>query len=299
VNDLRARSTPVFTIDDRVYRWDDVVEYAGVTGDWDSIVAAASAGLAADTSAVQDADVDAAAQAFRRERRLVSADELQAWLEARGLTVDDWLGYVRRTLARESDDLGAFGAPAGNHETWVEAMCSGTLDMLAVTLATRLAVAPDTSFAELEAAFDAFSIAAATDDAIAREVASARLDWLRVEYATARFADEDAAAEAALCVREDGDALDAVATRAGAELEERYEWLEEIDARLAPLLVAARPGEVVGPLPTLDGSLVAEVRCKTTVDVEDPEVRERAAAAVAEQAASRLVTERVVWHDEL
>jgi hypothetical protein len=43
---------------------------------------------------------------------------------------------------------------------------------------------------------------------------------------------------------------------------------------------------------------VAEVHCKTPVDAADAAVRERAAAAVAEQAASRLVTEKVVWHDE-
>lgn len=298
MSEARARETPIFTIDGRVYRWDDVVAYAVVTGDWDAIVADGIAGLAADAAAVDDSDVDAAAQAFRRERRLVSADELGAWLESRGLTVDDWLGYVRRTLARESKPAAAAGTE-DPQATWVEAMCSGRLDDLAVMLATRLVVAPELPFEELQAAHQAFGIAAATDEAIAREVAAARLDWLRVEYATALFDDEDAAAEAALCVREDGDPLHAVAARAGSDLEERYDWLEEIDARLAPLLVAAKPGEVVGPLPTPDGSLVAEVRCKTPVDVKDPAVRERATAAVAEQAASRLVTEKVVWHDEL
>jgi hypothetical protein len=297
VSEARARETPIFTIDGRVYRWDDVIAYAVVTGDWEAIVAHATAGLAANAAVVDDAQVEAAAQAFRRERRLVSADELSAWLESRALTVDDWLGYVRRTLARESVPASA-SAGEDAHATWVEAMCSGTLDDLAVTLATRLAVAPETPLEELQAAQDTFTIAAATDEAIAREVAAARLDWLRVEYATALFEDDDAAAEAVLCVREDGDPLHAVAARAGSELEERLDWLEEVDATLAPLLVAARPGEVIGPLPTPGGSLVAEVHCKTPVDAADSAVRERAAAAVAEQAASRLVTEKVVWHDE-
>ena len=43
----------------------------------------------------------AAATAFRHEHNLLAADELEAWLAARGLAVADWNAYLRRLLLRE------------------------------------------------------------------------------------------------------------------------------------------------------------------------------------------------------
>ena len=82
-------------------------------------------------------------------------------------------------------------------------------------------------------------------------------------------------------------------------IDECETWLEETDAALAPLLVAARPGELVGPVVSPDGALLAEVRTKTPADATDPAVRARAAATIAEQAASRVVNDTVVWHEHL
>ena len=290
----------VCTVGGSVYRWDDVVRFATVRGDWDSIVGDAASGLAADASTVDQAEVDEAGRAFRRERGLLAADELADWLEQRGVSVDEWLAYLRRTLARERSPRPLNATVDAASYAWIESMCSGRLDELAETLAQLVAVAPPgIPFEGLEAAFSEFAREAATDAAIDREIASARLDWLRVRYAAALFDTGEAAAEAVLCVREDGQSFADVARVAGAAIAEHAVWLEEVDPALAQLLIAGAPGELVGPVETRHGVLVALVHEKTPVAADDPTVRARAAAIVVDQAASRVATDRVVWHEQL
>ena len=57
--------------------------------------------LAAEAGAVPAESLRAAATVFRYERSLLAAEELEAWLDARGLTASDWNGYLRRLLVRE------------------------------------------------------------------------------------------------------------------------------------------------------------------------------------------------------
>jgi len=300
VDEALARERPVFTVDGDVYRWDDVVRFAKLRGDWDAILADVAAGLSARGDAVGPDEIDEAARSFRRERRLLAADELAEWLDRRGLTADEWLAYLRRTLARERvRDVGAALPADVDDYSWAEAICSGRLEELARTLAKLVAVAPTVPFGELDAAYEEFALGAATEDAVAREIATARMDWIRIRYAAALFGDEEAAAEAVLCVHEDGQPFADVAETAGVAIEEHDVWLEEADPALAPRLVAARPGELVAPLETSDGVLVAEVLEKMPVRQDDPLVRARAAAVVAERTASRLVTDRVVWNEQL
>ena len=188
--------------------------------------------------------MDDAARAFRHERRLLSADDLAAWLERREVSVDRWLEYVARSLARET----AGAATASEDDVWAEAMCSGRLDECAQTLACLLAVAPGRPFSDLDAAFAEFTRTVTTEQAIEREIVAARLDWIRIRFVAARFGTETAAAEAALCVRADGLAFADVANTAGVAVTEEEAWLEDADPALAPLLVAARESELVGPV---------------------------------------------------
>ena len=230
---------------------------------------------------------------FRRERGLLAADELAAWLDRRSITVDDWLAYVRRSLLGHSVEQ---HAPTSD-EVWAEAMCSGRLDELADELADRLAVAPGSQLEELEAAFGAYASRVVTDDAIDREIASARVEWIRVRYRAALFADAAAASEVALAVRADGETLTNVAALAGVEVEAVDAWLEDEQPALASLLVGACEGDLLGPLVVEDGLLVTEVIKKLPVDAADPAVRARAAQAIVERAVRRAVDETVVWHD--
>ncbi len=163
-----------------------------------------------------------------------------------------------------------------DQDVWAEAMCSGRLDECARTLARLLAVAPDADLGSLEAAYEAFRDEAATDEAIAREIAAARLDWIRVRCLLAGFGERHVAAEVALLVRQDGLAFAEAAAAANATTEQREIWLEDAEPALAPLLAGAGRNELVGPVATADGFVIVEVHEKFPADPTDPVVMARA-----------------------
>ncbi len=263
-------SAAVFAVGGVVYTWTDVADIARSRGDWEAVTEAA----ANRNPAPSQEDADAAARAFRHARRLLSADDLGTWLDRRGVTVERWLDYVRGTAGTDEDDV------------WAEAMCSGLLDERARELARQLAVA-------------ASGGGAATQEAVDREIAAARLDWIRVRCTLAVFAEESVAAEVALCVREDGLPFADVAAGAGVPAAEHELWLEDADPPLAPLLAAARPGELVGPVRTATGLAVAELHEKLPADPADPAVRARGERAAVERATDRAETDHVVWYEQL
>ena len=243
-------------------------------------------------------EVDKVAQAWRRERRLLAADDLAAWLERRGVTTESWLAYLRRAVARSAalaDPFAAVDADA----VWAEAMCSGKLDECAKQLARMLAVAPDADLGSLEAAYEAFCDEVATDEAIAREIAAARLDWIRVRCLLAVFGERHVAAEVALLVRQDGLAFAEAAAAANTTTVQQEIWLEDADPALAPLLAGAGRNQLVGPVATADGFVIVEVHEKLPADPADPVVMARAVTAAADRAADRAETDHVVWHEQL
>lgn len=294
--------TPLFKVGDVLYVWNDVVAWARSRGDWQQLESDVLAGDAALLEAEPSPEeIESAAREFRYERGLLAADELDAWLGARGLAGEDWEAYLRRSLAREARPVGTAG---GAHApvfaaAWAEGMCSGRLEELASELALRVAVAPEAPLERLDDELDAFRRSSATEDAVVREVESNRLEWVRIRFDLAAFEDEDAAREAALCVRADGEPLAAVAGRIGVELDECDEWLEELDPELASRVLAADPGDLVGPVPTEDGLLLAHVLGRTAPSPADERVRARAAETVAARAAARMASERVSWLERL
>ncbi len=291
----------MFAIGDDVYGWDDVVRLAELRGEWSALAAdvargtAAAAELEARGEPVDDEAIDAAAREFRYERDLLAADELDAWLERHDLTAADWHDYLRRSLARARFPEAAGGDSASEAVVWCEGICSGRLERLARELARLAAVSPGSPVEALDATFDDFSAAAVDDSAEAREVETNRLEWLRFAYEALVAEDEGAAHEAVLCVRADGDSLDAVADRAGLEVERDECWLDELDPALGTRFLAATPGELVGPVAVDGGFVVAHVIAKTSPSLDDEDVRARAREAAVGRAVSRLVADRVVW----
>ncbi len=205
---------------------------------------------------------------------------------------------MRRAVARAQGQTQPRAA-VDDQDVWAEAMCSGRLDECARTLARVLAVAPDADLGSLEAAYEAFCDEVATDEAIAREIAAARLDWIRVRCLLAGFGEQHVAAEVALLVRLDGLAFAEAAAAAGTTTEQREIWLEDADPALAPLLAGVGRNELVGPVATADGFVIVEVHEKLPADPADPAVMARASTAAADRAADRLETDHVVWHEQL
>jgi hypothetical protein len=298
----RSEAT-LFAVGGDGYGWDDVVALAKLRGDWHELAEQVHAGRAAlaelhaRSEPLPEEEIEVAARRFRYARDLLAADELADWLDKHRLTAEDWQGYLSRELARELVPDAAGGVSRGELETavWAEGICSGRLEALAYELARMAAVSPGAALERLEPAYDAFCAQAVDDDAESREIEANRLEWLRLRYAAVVADTEGAAHELVLCVRADGDSLGAAAERAGLGLLEDDCWLDELEPAIATRFLAAKPGELVGPVAVEDGFLVAHVIEKTAPSLEDAAVRARAHDAALTRAVTRLVADRVVW----
>ena len=98
---------PLFAVDGEVFHWGDVVLHAQASGRWEELLAEAREGLACESyfdtieeDGAEEAIDDAAAE-FRYDRELITADEMEAWLDTRGITPEQWMGYIRRAVLRQ------------------------------------------------------------------------------------------------------------------------------------------------------------------------------------------------------
>ena len=272
--------------------------------------------LAAEAGAVQAESLRAAATVFRYERSLLAAEELEAWLGARGLTVPDGNGYLRRMLLRERwvDELERIESEyaVGDEEVEAalpaEAVCTGFLSRAAERLAEDAALAatddavedsPDraTLIAALARGAEAVRARAPSRPEVEREVAAHGLDWIRIEAETLELDDAEAAREAALCVRVDGRPLTDVADECGLPANALLLYLGDADPELRAALVSASPGELIGPVERGDGHMLLQLRAKAEPSADDPELGRRAAAVLAARAVERELRDRVVWHE--
>ena len=305
------------------YVWGDVVAAARHWGTWDELEAEVREGLAClqvepDLGApLTPRDAKTAATAFRYERRLISAEDMQAWLATWHVTQEEWLDHLRRSILRQrhaaqlrSINRSAVDDDEVARRTWPTAVCSGRLVTFARELAARAACACAVE-AELEGtalqgrldrfepAFARFRDEAADEPAIRRAMASHHLDWIRVESRWLRYATEGAALEARWCVEADGMALEEVAALSGSTAEARCFLLEEAEASLRDVLLAAAEGELLRPLPVDGGFALVQVTAKLMPSTEDSEILERARDAAIEEAIGREIALRVVWHEPL
>jgi hypothetical protein len=112
-------------------------------------------------------------------------------------------------------------------------------------------------------------------------------------------ADEQAAREIVLSVREDGLGLDEVAAEAGVDVSSTDASLDTLPSALRDPLLAASPGDVLGPLP-LDGSFaVVVIDDKSVPSADDPATLARCATAILDGWVEREITDRVRWHAPL
>ena len=312
---------PAFRVHGVDYRWSDVFDHAQRRGDWRILEtevrqAEACLRLAAEEGPPLRREAErSAAVAFRRARRLHAAEDLEAWLEARGLTVAQWRRHIRgealrRRHAAELDTVlerypTEDGAIRDALQVW--GMCSGAFPRWAEQLATRVAAAHATSarareplpgpddLDALEVLFDRFVDEVATRERLEALLAARYLDWLRLEAASAVFADHDTAAEALLCIRDDGWSL-SEATQAGRGRLRRHRLLvEETDPETRHHFVRARDGDLLGPLPLGGEPTLIHVLRKDTPGLDDDELRLKASRQLVATAAAREVDDRVEW----
>lgn len=306
------------------YRWADVIAAARHRRVWQGLEAEIREGIACQRRApevgmqLSASDIWTAATAFRYERRLTAAEEMEAWLVGWHVTKDEWLDYIRRSLLRQRQAADLATAMANFPVTdsdvagaaWATAACSGKLEAFARDLAARV-VAFDLSdepppngdvlqrFDELESAFGAWCGRVASSSAIGKAIALHHLDWIQVDTQWASFPAVEAAREALMCVRLDGMDLSGTTAMAGTDAVERCFFLEDSEPVMHDELVAATDGELLGPFPSNEGFIVVEVISKTLPSVDDADVVARAEATVVDDAVRREIADRVSWYDPL
>lgn len=250
----------------------------------------------------------------------VRGDILRRRFEAEGETT----AALAAAFEGDEEDLEAF--------VWAEGVLSGVLGRLARELAGRAAAclkleesgdlrvedgpvelpvedvegllpgfpADDTlrrlqALARLEKGFLGFREAVITPEAVAARVRARQGDWMKVTCRILRLPTEDVAREALLSIQEDGDEMEDVAAGAGGELEEGTFYLEELEPALSSNLLAAKAGELLGPLRTKEGFAVVTLLEKRIAAQDDPEVRERAEESLFDGMVDRECDNRVIW----
>lgn len=346
---------PIFTVDRESFAGGDLLVFAISSGRWDALeratreAVACMASLArAPRDAALEREVDAEATLFREQRDLLSGEEMEAWLAARGVTPEEWTDAIRRRVLRRlwADQLPAlvraFPASPGQiaEAIGVDCSCAGAEDELARMLATRAAAArallelesaaedvpgggeaaagdlgsdaspfgsvlpplpPDrvaairARLARLDWALGRLGERAATPDAIRREVELRRLDWVRLECRAMHFESESAAREAAFCVREDGQDLEEVARRAHRPTAEVVWYFDQLSPDLGHALMAAAPGETVGPVRSERGWSLFTLMGKRLPTEQDPALQQLGAEAARARAVRQAVERWVRW----
>jgi hypothetical protein len=149
--------------------------------------------------------------------------------------------------------------------------------------------------ARLDRGYARFRDIAPTAELIRRELELGRLEWVRLDCRVLQFETEALAREAVLCVREDGLGVDQVAESAHALVYEMRFYLGELDSELQPRLLAAAPGELVGPVAFENRHALFLVLDKLLPDEQAPGLRKDIEGRAVARAVTDQVNRRVRW----
>ncbi|MFN2543427.1 MAG: hypothetical protein ABR600_02500 [Actinomycetota bacterium] len=306
---LPALARPAFEVSGRPLAWAAVIDHARDTGTWAIVEEEVRAGVALLRAAQEgqpgEAELREAATAFRYDRGLIAAEEMETWLARWDLTAERWMDHLRRALLLARSPAPTAALPRLDQEDaepriWATAVCSGTLERVAGHLAEVLAMREalrehGLSSIRLSGVREQFARDVITEDALRREIERRPLDLIRVETDAVRLSSLDAAREALLCLTKDGLSPREVAATAGGSLQSTARYLVEIEPDLRAELIGAVAGDVVGPIPDDGGFSLHVVRAKTQPSLDDKETRRRAGEAVLARAIKRQVEEHVVF----
>lgn len=314
IDDVPPWADPVFSVASRTYTWADVVAFSRGRSKWEELMREVAEGLACQRAGLRPSAgaVERAAKEFRYQRRLLTAEETEGWLQRRAIDTREWFDHMQRTVLRAEHEsrlptlIGTATAweDPDDKRVWVTGRCGPLLDALAIELAERVAaherlvVRRPLDVRDLDDdVLDRLRIEVVTVHGLDAIVTQRRLDWLRVEIEIGQFRDKGAAQEAVMSVRDEGLGLAEVCLLAGVEIDRRTTRLEQLEAPLHPAVLGAHEGAIVGPVEVAGHFLVAEVRSKTVPDTEDPEIVDLAAEAILRTVIRGEVEQRVTWHD--
>lgn len=317
-------SLPAFKCGLRSFTVDDILTAARARGDFESFqVAWSKRSVAARLAAASDqspseAEVEAAIESFRYARELVSGEECDRWLEARGLDFDDLVDSVTRRLqsALAPQDTAAAEGSEALRESEAELERLLIVDILladefnawARSLARSIALAAHSDPAHFAAATaeelpwkeldDARAAATAAVTTPARRqsaLAARRLDLVRVEFEQAEFDSAGAAREAVLCAREDQASLRATAEANAFPCRVATAFLADLPPAWSEALTSTRLGEAVIPRDSDGCYVVLAPLVRQEPSLDDPEVCARLDRALVDQYFRALEARHIRW----
>lgn len=311
----------MFTINETAFGWEEIAAAAQSWGEWTRLTertrqVLACLALAAETGQLPGGkEVREAATAFRYSHNLISAEDTQSRLNRWEMTFEDLTNYLRGQLMAERwanrlDEIVAAHPVSDEAIAAVirkHAICADLFGQWAQELAGRSAIAaasgcldsatssPRELVARIEAEFQQVKQQAVTPQRLQTKIADHRLDWVRFDCRYLWFAEERIAREAAWCVTEDGLTLDEVAADARSEVRQWSFYLDEMDADVRPYFLAARQGDLLGPLKFRQAFPLFSLAEKKMPAPDDPMIRQRAEKAIVANLMEQAINERVKW----
>ena len=315
----------VFTVSNTEFGWEEITAAADVWGEWARLVEWARQSLACQKFAAANGQLPNATAtrealtAFRYAHNLISADETQIWLNRWEVTLEDLMGYLRGQLLIEAwpDKLEEILAAHPVSDAEVSevmksyAICADKFGEWAFRLAGQAAIvarsgpfgaggqhqrtAPRDLVACIETDFERERQQAVTPKMIETKIADHRLDWIRFDCRCLWFAEERIAREAVWCVTEDGLTLDQVAAEARAEVRQWDFYLDEMETTAHPHFLAARQGDLLGPVKLQQGFPLFSIAAKKMPVADDPQIRQRAEHAILSGWTNQAISEQVKW----
>ncbi len=292
-----------------VFVWEDAVDWMRDGGSWAEARHRAAEGMtlaAAGAAGPSGDELRAEAQRFRRARRLVAGEDLLRWLGHWGISEEEWVDWLDRTLRRKAGTRPShLTRSADEQATWVEAVCSGELERATVALARALgawaertggAPPPEVDrFESLRRAAEELERSPVPRAEIERTVSANAAAWVQVTIEWADFGTSDAAREAVAAMRDDERSFAAVAGLAGTTRRDAVVRAEDLDVRTRAVAMSA-------PLdsPALIGTpgepgVVVVVRARRHPDAGDADDEELARAACVGERAQGAVDRWVTW----
>lgn len=309
----------MFIVNKIEFGWEEIIAAAQSWGEWERFMertrqVLACLRMATETNQLPSAkDVREAVTAFRYAHHLISAEDTQTWLNRWEMTIDDLTTYLRAQLLanRWENQLERIAAESPISDEVIakvvnkHVICAGLFKRWAQELAGRSAIVsgslksgaatPRELVAQIETEFQQARQQAVTPQLLQTKIADHRLDWIRFECRCVWFGDEPLAREALWCVTEDGLSLDEVAADARVEVRDWDFYLDELEAETRPHFLAARKGDLLGPLKFRNGFSLVSLTEKTLPTSDDPQIYRRAEHSIIAGLMSQAINERVKW----
>jgi hypothetical protein len=318
----RLSGKVIFSVGKFDYRWEEVLIAARRSSKWGILQENVRKGLAClkkneFEDGLDQAEADQAAADFRYSKDLISAEDMEAWLEQRHITTEEWIEYIERQLLLKKyldqivEILIEFPIKDDDVQNliFVDGVCSGFFGKITKRLAGRAAVSDalqseeeksdHLDFEKMETFFESFRSQVITPETVEQEIHSHILDWTKFELQCIYFSQEQMVREAVLCVKEDGSSLPEIAAQTKAKYWVNTLYLEDLEPDLHDSFAGSQVGDLLGPYPSDEGFVLYCVIEKIIPSVDNQSIRTRAGNNVLQKSIDSEINNRVKWHFDL